>query len=657
MGDLDLDEEEGDSDGDSSLESIRVKGSLEEGQEDGNLLADEWYEACPDYCTRWIFGQHAASILLNELQEGPFALVEALYELCLTHGASTEANRFYDLLNHLGFSPSHSQLTSHSLAVRSASLSHSKAYFASLQATLLSSSFSQRLFYSDFISLTHAQLAPGEEPLVAGLCEVVCEVGGEMLASIAEAAEGGERGGDRLMEDVANRVERELGFAIPFLLEEPTLRSVEKLDALERVATAVFELAIVLPCSPTEFDLSPISLLLELELLARDLESLSPATLLPSSTSPRLARLIHLNSLAASSSTPFAAHLTHFTASRTSYTLSTVSATLASLSLHAIDALLLSHTLDAYSTLPDVKATQGRGVLEKSAFFERLKDAEGKSLGAAGERGASAISSDAVEGAEKKWRYEEMVSGYVPVTPALLRTAKFGGEAAGIEGSPLGSASLGRRVGGSAGKEGKERTPIKMMFALRGRLRPRASKTAERRGGRSRRQETTTSDLEDADDDEDEDEDDTPGRPTRRAAKPIQILDLSMDASDSETATSMASDGDVLILDSDGVSSTAASEQEDSEGDDEGDDEDADEDDTSTSHLRYEILDTVPSPFPTSEVDDLDLLGGRSATTMLRKRSGSDSTIRGGVSPRKRKARLVCFEVEDSEESTDELGF
>lgn len=50
MGDLDEDEEDGD--GDSSLESIRMKGSLEEGQEDGNLLADEWYEACPDYCSR-----------------------------------------------------------------------------------------------------------------------------------------------------------------------------------------------------------------------------------------------------------------------------------------------------------------------------------------------------------------------------------------------------------------------------------------------------------------------------------------------------------------------------------------------------------------------------------------------------------------------------
>lgn len=50
MGDLDGDEEAGD--GDSSLESIRVKGSLEEGQEDGNLLADEWYESCPDYCSR-----------------------------------------------------------------------------------------------------------------------------------------------------------------------------------------------------------------------------------------------------------------------------------------------------------------------------------------------------------------------------------------------------------------------------------------------------------------------------------------------------------------------------------------------------------------------------------------------------------------------------
>lgn len=41
---------------------------------------------------RWIFGQHAASVLLDGLQEGPFALVEALYELCITHGASTEVS-------------------------------------------------------------------------------------------------------------------------------------------------------------------------------------------------------------------------------------------------------------------------------------------------------------------------------------------------------------------------------------------------------------------------------------------------------------------------------------------------------------------------------------------------------------------------------------
>lgn len=46
----DLDEDDGE--GDSSAESIRVKGSLEDGQEDGNLLVDEWYEACPEYCSR-----------------------------------------------------------------------------------------------------------------------------------------------------------------------------------------------------------------------------------------------------------------------------------------------------------------------------------------------------------------------------------------------------------------------------------------------------------------------------------------------------------------------------------------------------------------------------------------------------------------------------
>lgn len=555
-----------------------------------------------------------------------------------------QATRFYDLLNHLGFASS-SKRTSHSISVHSAPLAQTKAYFASLEATLLASSFSQRLFYSDFISLTHAQLEPGEEPLVAGLCEVVCEVAGEMLASIAEAAQGGERGGDRLMEDVATRVEREVGFAVPYLLEQLRQRSAEKLEALERVSAAVFDLATLLSDSPTEHSLSPISLLFELELLARDLESPNPAVL-PSS--PHFARLNHLNSLATSSATPFAAHLTHFTASRTSYTLSTVSATLASLSLHAIDALLLGHTLEAYHTLPDVKATQGRGVLEKSAFFERLKDAEGKSL-EAGPQGASTISSDAIEGSEKTWRFEEMVSGYVPVTPALLRTARGGGgETEGIEDSPLGSASLSRRMGGSAGREGS-RTPMKTMLALRGRLRPRVNKSAERRSGRVRRQETTTSDLEDADDG-DEEEEVTPGRPTRRTARPIQMLDLSMDASDSDTATSR-SDGDVLVLDSDGASSTATSKQE-HDSDDPQESHDA-----STSHLRYEILDTLPSPFPTSEVDDLDLLSGRNRIAMVRKRSGSESTIRGGASPRKkRQARLVRFEVEDSEESADELG-
>lgn len=44
----DLDDEE---DSDEEEESNRM-GSLEEGQEDENLLADEWYEACPDYCSR-----------------------------------------------------------------------------------------------------------------------------------------------------------------------------------------------------------------------------------------------------------------------------------------------------------------------------------------------------------------------------------------------------------------------------------------------------------------------------------------------------------------------------------------------------------------------------------------------------------------------------
>lgn len=54
------------------------------------MTDEEKLGADPAALRRWILGQHATAIVVEGLHDAPYALVELLYEACITQDATTE---------------------------------------------------------------------------------------------------------------------------------------------------------------------------------------------------------------------------------------------------------------------------------------------------------------------------------------------------------------------------------------------------------------------------------------------------------------------------------------------------------------------------------------------------------------------------------------
>ncbi|GAA5975039.1 hypothetical protein JCM11641_000006 [Rhodosporidiobolus odoratus] len=218
-------------------------------------LVEEWYESVPDYCRRWLLSAHATSLVLRSLspsttlpptssaaldEEGfdaPCALLQVLFETALTRDP-TAATHFHLPFLHLIFYPipPHTPTVPPFLIALLRMTPSPSSLLQALKTTLLSSSFSSRLFFSPSLSLYSKSLPnrkattleSGDEPLAAGLFGVLAEVGKQMLRAISEAIEEdepedeGEEGLRKMADEVLTRMMTQtraiLGFLVPTAL-------------------------------------------------------------------------------------------------------------------------------------------------------------------------------------------------------------------------------------------------------------------------------------------------------------------------------------------------------------------------------------------------------------------------------------------------------
>ena len=62
-------------------------------EEDATMFQDEWYAACPAHSLRHVLQEHSACILVEGLQDAPFAIMNAFFELTAAAGAEVEVSR------------------------------------------------------------------------------------------------------------------------------------------------------------------------------------------------------------------------------------------------------------------------------------------------------------------------------------------------------------------------------------------------------------------------------------------------------------------------------------------------------------------------------------------------------------------------------------
>lgn len=303
-----------------------------------------------------MLGHHATAIVLNGLERVSLPVLLALVEVCSSVTATAEvrlpsfqdtecatdldrqAALFYEPVLALALSCAPSSLPA--TASHVVPLAHlagaPPAFFTALRSTLLSSTFSERLFFAEFVDLARTPLYNDDAPTLAQVLVVLTEVARSMLDAI-DALEDDDST-ERLSEQVGRRLESQLERALPVLLSQP--------DTLGEV-TAVLDSFLCAWPSPRTSSLVT-TLHLASGATSGVLDSLGPAPLSP----PHLAAL--LSSLSTQS-------------------LLTLSKLLHSSAAHALERQLLESALERYDDLVDVRSTKGHQVFSRDTFSRLLE--------------------------------------------------------------------------------------------------------------------------------------------------------------------------------------------------------------------------------------------------------------------------------------------
>lgn len=354
------------------------------------------------------------------------------------------------------------RINSHDLYLVSSNLSQSEHYLSILREALLASSFSDRYFYSEFLSLSHISLRPSKDgKYVSQLLVLELDIAQEMLASmkaVAEESNAGLASTEHLSTEVINRLRKELEISLPILFN----RQHKSITTLQALSSGLYDLVETFSSLANE-DLAPIAVVLEVMLISIALRDFSSTDSLPIDLAIHLSRISYLTAfISLSASSPTSSKSTSSITNsivnsnalnylpRTLPYLSTQDIASISLLLHSssqyqFESMLLSKVLAAtnYSLLVDIATPSleeednttdviSRDILEDRLRLSqeaRLEEDDSSRVGNFDSMGGSSSTikggggggeGEGVQVERKKWRWESMVGSYVVSTPSTI---------------------------------------------------------------------------------------------------------------------------------------------------------------------------------------------------------------------------------------------
>lgn len=307
-----------------------------------------------------------------------------------------QARRFWPALCQAGLTASTPPSSALSLLYRSQSTIERSDCLAVLEATLLESSFSDKLFYAPFLSLAHFQPSRSQARSAAyitqavKLLEMEVRVGRMMLEAVAEAKDAGDRGGESIIRDIVGRLERELAAGLQLIVRGQAKHDLELEGDGELTASlfrlidnsaqetsplwpiaAAFELANLRPSHATDQSAGSISIsrLRILDTLACDVLQSSDDGL-----------------YAVPGPTALLAALGPLLRYHTSSDFLAFSHALSDAGLSRLESALLERVVEGHDNLVDVRAARGGQVVDMAVLEHRLARAT-----RANEPGASSV--------------------------------------------------------------------------------------------------------------------------------------------------------------------------------------------------------------------------------------------------------------------------
>ncbi|KAM0755090.1 hypothetical protein T439DRAFT_377466 [Meredithblackwellia eburnea MCA 4105] len=202
-------------------------------EEERTKLVDELYESLPAYARGWMMVQHATCIIIDALGHRNFETLLHLSELSRNLEATSESTMFFRPLLSLALSSPKSSASIPSRANNILTLSRFTTgchmnwnLFDKLEPFLLSSTFSDRLFFHPFLDLSRVLtgIFKDDGRRIAEFLRVMVDVAGEMLGGIDSLADEDDDeeeidGRNELKMEIVERLEGQIEWGYGAILE------------------------------------------------------------------------------------------------------------------------------------------------------------------------------------------------------------------------------------------------------------------------------------------------------------------------------------------------------------------------------------------------------------------------------------------------------
>lgn len=317
---------------------------------------------------------------------------------------------------------------SYALALQTLPYQLSSAYLTALEAALLESGFSDRLFFSPLLSLARIKLitSAAERDLVCGIILVLARVARMMLGGIRASLEGDDneeelREVQALSAEIVNRLASEVGHVLHDVIKRDAGRNCglgreTRLELVDELLLMVEEFGEVA---------HSLGSIITALLLGELLEAQSAVLRDPIAADDLFASLAHLVQLSAGDSSTIPISQTDVAMAHISLGLPLV-ATWADSALITLVQDLHAHQLSHLAASLIQLIIQQRAPLERQCSVTAEALAEWETVLSAAEGKCIALEAaarrESQSGGEKPgWRFEDMVGGYVTITPGRPR--------------------------------------------------------------------------------------------------------------------------------------------------------------------------------------------------------------------------------------------